>query len=161
MKTIAILIFLAAQALATLAATSQQQPGTGQVLTAAEYGPAEAAFREMIGTDTPGLIFHLTYGTNDAALPPEFMRRFQAQNQAIRTGFEGLTVLSNKWVLDQATHRHAIGLEMRELRVAGKTAEARFILLAPFKTIFWRVQLGKEGKQWKVKGRQREWEMCG
>ena len=148
-------------ALRAFSATPAAEQNQAQSLTAAEYDPAEVAFRALIEADAPRLIFHVTYGTNNSALPAEFMHRFEEQPQTIRTGLEGLTVVSNKLVLDKATQREAIGLGMRELRVFGKTAEAHLVFLAGSKSIAWRVLLVEEHGKWRVAGKQREWELCG
>ena len=141
----------------TPAGPNAPQPG----LAPSAFAPAEAAFRDFIGIDGTGLIFHLSYGTNEAPLPAEFMRRFQGQGQAVRTGLEGLTVVRDKLLLDNATHKQALGLSLRQIRVAGKRAEAHLLFTSSFGRVSWRVDLGKEHGKWKVRGKRREWELCG
>ena len=77
-------------------------------------------------------VFCLAYGTNYSPLPKDFIARFKARTPIVRGEPDAITVVSNKFVFDKITRRQAIGLDIREIRVAGDTAEVQVKYFASF-----------------------------
>lgn len=138
--------------------TQAERPNA--VLSAAHYDVAEFVFRQYISADSK-VVFHLGYGTNNTSLPAEFIARFKGQTPLVRGTPDGITVVSNKIVLDNITRKEAIGLIIREIRVTGDTAEVKVRYFASYTgNLTWYYLVRERGK-WRVKERKAEWIACG
>ncbi len=104
---------------------------------------------------------HIAYGTNNTPLPAEFVARFKGQTPLVRGTPDGITVVSNKIVLDKITRKEAVGLDIREIRVTGDTAEVQVIYFASYTSNSTRFYLVREHGNWRVKERKAEWIACG
>jgi hypothetical protein len=129
---------------------------TNAPLPSAYYDLAELVFRQYMSSDSK-CVFVLAYGTNSTALPPEFMARFKAQSSPVRGNPESITVISNKIVLDKITGQETVGLDIREIRVTGDTAEIQVIYFASNTGNSTRFSLVRGGGKWRVKERKAEW----
>ena len=152
MKALVILIFLA---FVLRAAAAPPPAHTIAVLPVAQYDLAELVFRQFISADAKS-VFCLGYGTNYSPLPKEFIARFKAQNAIIRGEPDAITVVSNKIVLDKFTRREAIGLDIREIRVTGDTAEVQVQCFASSTGSSTRFYLVREKGKWRVQERKME-----
>src|SRR5687768_7981116 len=81
---------------------------TNAPLATADYDLAELVFRQYVSADAK-CVYHLSYGTNDAVLPADFMARFKGQSPLVRSTPDGVTVVSNRFVLEKITRKEAIG----------------------------------------------------
>jgi hypothetical protein len=133
---------------------------TNAVLPAVHYDLAEFVFRQYMSSDSK-IVFHLAYSTNHVSLPAEFIARFKGQTPLVRGTPDGITVVSNKIVLDKITRKEAVGLEIREIRVTGDTAEVQVIYFASYTSNSTRFYLVRERGKWRVKERKAEWIACG
>jgi hypothetical protein len=155
MKYNSILLFL----LCLFSATAH--PGRRDAaLPIGHYDLAEFVFRQYVSADSK-VVFHLTYGTNDAPLAAEFMSRFKGRTPIVRSAPDGVMVVSNKIVLDKLTHQEAVGLGIREIRVNEDTAEVQVVYFASYTSNSTRFYLVREGGKWRVRERKVEWIACG
>jgi hypothetical protein len=133
---------------------------TNAVLPAVHYDLAEFVFRQYMLGDSK-VVFHLAYGTNSASLPAKFVARFKGQTPLVRGTPDGITVVSNKIVLDKITRKEAVGLCIREIRVTGDTAEIQVLYFASYTSNLTRFYLVREKGKWRVKERKVESISCG
>jgi hypothetical protein len=133
---------------------------TNTPLATANYDLTELVFRQYVSADAK-CVYHLSYGTNDAVLPEDFMARFKGQSPLVRSTPDGVTVVSNKIVLDKTTRKQAVGLGIRQLHVKGDTAEVQVLYFASGTSNFTRYFLVREHRKWRVKNKKMEWIACG
>jgi hypothetical protein len=137
-----------------------QPASTNTPLATADYDLTEMVFRQYLSADSK-CVYHLTYGTNDAVLPADFMTRFKGQSPIVRSALDGVTVVSNRFVLDKITRREAVGLGIRQLHVTGDKAEVQVVYFASGTSNSTRYYLVRERSRWRVKDKKLEWIACG
>lgn len=120
-----------------------QSARTNTPLATADYDLAESIFRQYVSADAK-CVFHFSNGTNDAVLPADFMARLKGQSPIVRSTRDGVTVVSNRFVLDKITRKEAVGLGIRQLRVKGDTAEVQVLYFASGTTNSTRYYLVRE-----------------
>ena len=140
--------------------SAPQPSGTDAPLATADYDLAELVFRQYVSADAK-CVYHLSYGTNDTVLPADFMTRFKGQSPLVRSTPDGVTVVSNRFVLDKITRKEAIGLGIRQLRVTGDKAEVQVLFFASGTSNSTRYYLVRERGRWRVKDKKMEWIACG
>jgi hypothetical protein len=136
------------------------QPPNSAALPVAHYDLAELVFRQYVSADAK-CVFHLSYGTNDAVLPADFIARFKGQSPLVRSLPDGVIVVSNRFVLDKITRKQAVGLGIRQLHVTGDTAEVQVVYFASGTSTSTRYYLVRERNGWRVKDKKMEWIACG
>lgn len=156
MKLLAVVLW----AVFSLGATGAPIIRTNAPLAVADYDLAEFVFRQHMSSDT-NHVFHLAVGTNDMALPPDFMTRFQRQAPIVRSAYGNVLVVSNRFVVDRITRKEAVGLGIRQLRVLGNAAEVQVVRFASFTSSSTRYYLERERGKWRVKDKKTEWTACG
>lgn len=128
-------------------------------LATADYDLAELVFRQYVDDD-PKPIYQLSYGTNDAVLPADFLARFKGDNPLVRSMTNGLTVVSNRFVLDKITRKEAVGLGIQQLRVTGDKADVQVLYFASGTSILKRYVFVRKSGQWSVKEKKTVWIAC-
>ena len=138
-------------------------PQTGRdkaVLPADHYELAEFVFRQYMSADST-VVFHLSYGENNTALPEEFVARFKGQTPLVSGKPDGIEILGKSILVDRMTRKEAAGLEIQEIKVTGDTAEVGVIYSASHTSNSTRFHLVRERGKWRVKERKAGWIMCG
>ena len=103
---------------ASRAFSAPEPASTNAPLATADYDLAELVFRQYVGVDAY-YVYYLSYGTNDAVLPADFMARFKQQTPLVRSRPDGVTVASDS--------TEALGVSIRQLRVTGDKAEVQVV----------------------------------
>ncbi len=130
------------------------------VLPAAHYDLAEFVFRQYMSADSK-VVFHLSYGANQTALPEEFVARFKGQTPLVSGRPGGIAVVGKSILIDGMTRKEAAGLDMREIKVTGETAGVEVIFSASHTSNSTSFHLVRERGRWRVKERKAGWMMCG
>ena len=132
-----------------LRAFSAPQPeSTNAPLATADYDLAESVFRQYVSLDAY-YVYYLSYGTNDAVLPADFMTRFKQQFPLVRSSPDGVTVASNS--------TEACAVSIRQLRVTGDKAEVQVLDFADSVRSSTRIYLVRERGRWRVKDSKMQW----
>jgi hypothetical protein len=96
-------------------------------------------------------------GTNDPSPPADFMGRFTTKTPLVRAGIEGIAVVDNRTLLDRATRKKAVVLNITEIRVTEDEAEVQVISYLSFTSNSQRFRLIRERGKWKIHERKHEW----
>jgi len=125
-----------------------QPVSTNVPLATADYDLAELVFRQYVSVDAY-YVYYLSYGTNDAVLPADFMARFKGQRPLVRSTPDGVTIAGNS--------TGASGLRIRQLRATDDKAEVQVEWFASTLKGSTRFYLVRERGRWWVKDEKIEW----
>jgi len=134
--------------------SSETSVETNQVLTAAEYFPAEVAYRTFLpGGQWPeartNFVYCLSFGGLDVPVPSDFMTRFSSPIPAVITGTNGL--VSRPGVTKEAkSGREVVKLTLNSLLIQGDRADARVFYVGGSEVVTETLRLTLQNGQWKV-----------
>ena len=132
-----------------LRAFSAPQPAsTNASLATADYDLAELVFRQYVSIDAY-YVYYLSYGTNDAVLPADFMARFKQQSPLVRSTPDGVTVANDS--------SHALGVRIQQLRIIGDKAEVQVVSFTYRLKSSTRYYLVRERGRWRVEEQKMQW----